>query len=232
MVDNGFIDYTLFALTAQYQIVPIELTLRSEDPVPDFPAPPHPHSTSSSIPQDGYISLLTTSPFSLPKFTVSRLPSTFLPSGADSTITPDALRSLGKRAESLRSDMRDMTSGVNTVQARIGLQNREMERQLAKLAEMERLIVAAPASGEGSGAIGARVAKVAEEQRAIVARLDKVLQRLMDSYSPKLSEYEVRWFGELGRMQKEVAGGGKSLKDRTELVSFFLSFFLWFEVGV
>jgi nucleoporin NUP82 len=256
VVDNGFINYTLFAVTSQYQAIPIELSLRPVDirdatppPGPSAPSPTAPSSTlktslrglDSGGTETAYMSLLAKDPFVIPTFP-SPAPSqppqaTSLASGKSISITPDALRMFGKRVETLRSDMRDITAAVNSVQERIGLQNREMSRQLAKLAEMTALIKsvsgasAPPKDGSdgNDGSIAARVKKVAEIQSALLTRLDRVLQRLMDSYSPKLSEFESKWFAELGRMKREIGGDkeedtgdGRSLRSRTELVSCFV----------
>jgi nucleoporin NUP82 len=254
VVDNGFINYTLFAVTSQYQAIPIELSLRPVD-IRDATPPPGPRASSpapsgvqkkslqglsSGGAEPAYVSLLAKDPFVIPTFpprVASQPPQAALLASGRSTPTPDALRLFGKRVEGLRSDMRDITAEVNSVQERIGLQNREMSRQLAKLAEMTAQIRSASAassppkgaSDEHDGSIAARVKKVAELQSALVTRLDRVLQRLMDSYSPKLSEFESKWFAELGRMKREIggdeddAGDGRSLRSRTELVSCLVS---------
>ncbi|KAF9509867.1 hypothetical protein BS47DRAFT_1348682 [Hydnum rufescens UP504] len=254
VVDNGFINYTLFAVTSQYQAIPIELSLRPVD-IRDATPPPGPRASSpapsgvqkkslqglsSGGAEPAYVSLLAKDPFVIPTFpprVASQLPQAALLASGRSTPTPDALRLFGKRVEGLRSDMRDITAAVNSVQERIELQNREMSRQLAKLAEMTAQIKSASAassppkgaSDEHDGSIAARVKKVAELQSALVTRLDRVLQRLMDSYSPKLSEFESKWFAELGRMKREIggdeddAGDGRSLRSRTELLKYQLA---------
>lgn len=146
-----------------------------------------------------------------------------------------------------------MSAGVNSVQARIDLQHKEMKRQLLKLGDLEEMIGAALASTSGNGdvkgkgvntgtTLPSRVQSVIQVQQDLVSRLDKVLQRLMDSYSPNLSELETAWFAELGRMRREVGkppaglnasqgnnsgdsdADGRSLWARTELVSIFSYF--------
>lgn len=134
--------------------------------------------------------------------------------------------------------MRDISKGVNTVQGRIDLQHREMQRQLLKLAELQELIASASSSpssinpgSKQKGDMQARVERIVATQTALGSRLDVVLQRLMDAHSATyeegLSEFEKEWFGELGRMKREVGADeqeGRSLKGRADLVNtFYLS---------
>jgi len=68
----------------------------------------------------------------------------------------------------------------------------------------------------------ARVERVKETQKNLMARLDRVLQALVNKASPELSEHETRWFEELRRMKDEVVGVGRydesSLVARSKLV--------------
>ncbi len=115
-------------------------------------------------------------------------------------ITPELLRALGKTVESYRHEIRDVVSAGNTVQARLDLQVREMTRQLEKLNSIRLRC-----GGEGQKSeLGERVQKIAQKQVELVARIDKALQRLMDSHQPQLSIYEKRWFKELERIAAEV----------------------------
>ena len=227
---------------------PVDIRDATSSPGPSAPPPPASSGTlktslrglGTSGTQTAYMSLLAKDPFNVPTFP-SRVPSqppqgALVGSGKSTPITPDALRMFGKRVETLRSDMRDITAAVNSVQERIGLQNREMTRQLAKLAEMTTLMKSVSAASappkDGSDTndrgIAGRVKKVAEIQSALLTRLDRVLQWLMDSYSPKLSEFESKWFAELGRMKREIGGDdedtgdGRSLRSRTDLVSYLV----------
>ena len=237
-------DYSLIALTAQHQAVPIPLILKpmegeSQDgflpPSTPTKSDPKTSSTSPSVEQ-AYVSLLTKQPFTVPNFpsrqvTVSIAAPRSLTSMAQ-PITPEMLRVLGKRVEGFRSEMRDVTRATGLLQDRIALQEKEMERQLNKLVELVGLINALK-SPESSSSFGTsntseeRLEKVVSTQKSLLTRLDRVLQRLMDSYSPKLSEFESKWFAELGRMDREVNGvkgldgedaEGRSLKSRADLV--------------
>ena len=80
--------------------------------------------------------------------------------------------------------------------------------------------------GSGRASTEDRLAKVQEEQKLLLERLDRLLQSLMEKASPELSEHEAKWFEELKRMKESVLGRGKydedSLVCRTQLVSVHL----------
>ncbi len=237
-------NYSLVALTAQHQAVPIALVLKpveneSQDVFLPSSAPSKSGSKASLISptvEQAYISLLTKQPFTIPNFSSRQVTVSIVaprtPTSPIQPVTPETLRVLGKRVEGFRSDIRDVTHGIGLLQDRIALQKKEMERQLGKLVELVGLIdtLKSPVSSSSSGASGAseeRLEKVISTQKGLLTRLDRVLQRLMDSYSPKLSEFESKWFAELGRMDREVNGGkgkddedvdGRSLKSRAVLV--------------
>ncbi|KAF8317032.1 uncharacterized protein EI90DRAFT_3134078 [Cantharellus anzutake] len=248
VLDNSAVNYSLIALTAQYQAVPITLTLRplEEESQDVLLSPVTPSKSDPKIPLfspqsvvSAYISLLTKQPFVVPTFRSQRaMVSITPPRGPTSPtqiITPETLRMLGKHVEGFRSDMRDVTSAVGALQDRIALQKKEMERQLSKLVELVGFIdTLKPAAGlsspfDASSTSEDRVEKVVATQRSLLIRLDRVLQRLMDSYSPKLSEFETKWFAELGRMDREINGGkgvdddveGRSMKSRATLARNF-----------
>jgi nucleoporin NUP82 len=78
-----------------------------------------------------------------------------------------------------------------------------MTRQLSKLDQI-RARCAALGSGDGPSVLGERVARLASTQVALVSRIDRALQRLMDSHQPSISVYERRWFDELERIAADV----------------------------
>ena len=119
-------------------------------------------------------------------------------------VTPDTLRALGKTVESYRHEIRDVVSAGNAVQARLDLQVREMTRQLDKLNQIRQRCAALGGGDAGQSALGERVAALASTQVALVARIDRALQRLMDSHQPSISVYERRWFDELERIAADV----------------------------
>lgn len=78
---------------------------------------------------------------------------------------------------------------------------------------------------QGSKADGwmGRVERMKGKHKELMGRADRILQVLMNGALPELSECEMKWFEELGRMKAEVIGAGKfdegCLKARTALVS-------------
>lgn len=224
------------------QMVPIELGLRLKDASQSqaaaplkksIAAPPEPHGARTIEPV--YVGVLGTQPFVPPPcFTrptglpppsphmAKKIPASLAQQQQQQQVTPDNLRFLGKSVERFRSDIRDINRGVHTVQDRIILQHQELQRQLSKLAQMTLLIQRLKQAAEGP--LEERVRKVGQRQQELLKRIDRVLQGLMDSYSPKLSEFEQQWFSELGRMNGEIVGkdDGRSLKARCQLVSLSL----------
>ena len=51
--------------------------------------------------------------------------------------------------------------------------------------------------------VRARLSRAQTAQRALLDRVDGLLQRLMDAHSPTLSSFEQAWFDELERMRAE-----------------------------
>lgn len=160
-----------------------------------------------SSPSKHYHSLLQ-SPFEVPPLLADRsgLPTNprSVLSDADrkplTSITPDHLRLLGKTVTSLLTDVRAARSASSVVQSRLDLQLKELARQLDKVAEVSDSV----AELKGVEGLEARVGRVAEGQAKLVARVDRLLQRLMDRSQPVLSETERKWFDELERMRSDV----------------------------
>ena len=204
-------------------------TLPSTKPDPD----PSPNALPE--PPEGppaYVSLLSAEPWTIPP-AISRptgLPSNprlSLPSNpaasssGDIALTPELLRYFGTTVEKLTSQIHDAQLAHRAAEARAALQEQEFRRQREKCAEMLETVRALGTTRQAEAQ--ARVAKVQEAQKALLARLDRVLQGLMKKASPEMSEHEAKWLEELRRMKTEVAGAGKyddqSLMAKTKLVS-------------
>jgi hypothetical protein len=216
-------------MTESLQLVSIEMSVRVVEP--------HPIALESDkvdpTEPPAYIPLLTPPPFvppapldaqkGLPKNTRIALP-TNIAKGKELEITPETLRFLGQAVQSYRGETRDIVSAANVVQGRLELQLKELSRQLGKLAEVERIVESDKKKAEG--ALGGRLEKAREKQRELLARLDRVLQRLMDSHQPVLSTYEKQWFEELARMEAQISkdktGSGRTLQARLDQVRFLL----------
>lgn len=144
------------------------------------------------------------------------------PSGSkELTLTPDTLRFLGTSVAQITSQSREVILACQVITRRMHLQQFELPRLTKKCHEMESILEKIQGPGRASTEI--RLAKVQEEQKLLLARLDRLLQSLMEKASPELSEHEAKWFEELKRMKVGVLGRGKydedSLACRTRLVS-------------
>ncbi|TKY90562.1 hypothetical protein EX895_000560 [Sporisorium graminicola] len=217
ILSDVYLSYAFLAVTTDLQLVGVELSLRIEQDELD-PSASRGQATTlgasdSSSGTKQYISLLGDGPaFQPPAIFAQSAGVQGLPqhprraalSGAatksELQITPELLRALGKTVETYRHEIRDVVSAGNAVQARLDLQVREMTRQLEKL---NTIRLRCQELGT-KGTLGERVQKLAATQLQLVARIDKALQRLMDSHQPSLSMYEKKWFEELERIAAEV----------------------------
>lgn len=234
IISDVYLSYSLLAVTSSLQHVGLELSLRVDTPGSPSLSPAKLTtslpSTPSSSAKSHYVSLLGVEPFTIPPILADRSglptkPRVVLPQSngkALESITPENLRFIGKTVQSFRSDVRETLSAGATVQARLDLQLKELERQLAKLASVSDLasdLRNGEAGAGGKEGLKSRVERVTETQLGLISRVDKVLQKLMDNHQPLLSDYEQKWFAELKRMKEDVGGDADGLKERTTLVS-------------
>lgn len=218
------------------RITSFALNLRSDSPRSrPQDLPPNTETTSAQgrlVPTEGpapYVSLLSANPFTPPSVLSRPLglpsnPRLALPGAqnpkTEFMLTPDTLRYLGTTVERFTAQIHDIQLAHRTAEARAALQAQELARQQHKCRELLGLI--AQLRDTRHAASQEQVARVQEAQKALLARLDRVLQALMQKASPELSEHETKWFEELGRMKEEVTGAGRydegSLAARTALV--------------
>ncbi|BGP22116.1 hypothetical protein JCM10295v2_000994 [Rhodotorula toruloides] len=224
IVNDVYLGYSLLLLTSSLQLVGIELALRVDPSASALAAPSSPGPSASTAtdktPEPAYVSLLDT------PFTVPPLLSTSSPSGVSAiprlartdqplSITPDTLRTFGKHVSAVQDAVRDLVSAADSVQGRLELQMKELARQVGKLGELDSL---RGELGESVGATGleGRLRTVEEKQRALLARTDRVLQRLVESHQPEISAHERKWFDELERLEGQIVGDESgSLESRT-----------------
>lgn len=80
-------------------------------------------------------------------------------------------------------------------------------------------------NGPKKAAVLAKMKSLQDGQQALLHRMDRVLQALINKASPELNDHETKWFDELRRMKGQVLGIGRydqtSLKIRSQLVSVF-----------
>jgi len=173
-----------------------------------------------------HVSILGTEPFVPPSLTgrfsdLSTSPKLLFPSGSkELTLTPETLRFLGASVAQITSQSREVIVACQVITRRMYLQQFELPRLTKKCHEIEFLVEKIKASGRA--ALEIRLAKVQGKQKLLLARLDRILQSLMEKASPEPSQHEAKWFEELKRMKEDVLGRGRydedSLVCRTRLV--------------
>ena len=208
------------------RVVSFSLNMRSDLPFKD--------DNKNSVPVDrslqlaegppAYISLLGTESWEPPTSLFSTgLPATprlATPGSKEFRITPDTLRFFSSKVDEFVTRIHGVESAYRQADARIDLQHEELDRQVTKISDIQMLL------GELRGArqdrIEARTRAIQAGQKALVARLDRVLAELMKRANPTLSDNETKWFDELGRIREQVLGAGRydeeSLKARTQAV--------------
>ncbi|KAI0265178.1 hypothetical protein BC834DRAFT_880424 [Gloeopeniophorella convolvens] len=213
--NDVYLSYSIFILTSSMRVVSFSLNMRSGSPAPkDEPQSQTVSEDRLLKPADSppaYISLLGTKPWDLPaEHRPTGLPATArlaTPDTKDFRITPDTLRFLGTKVDEITEHIHAVESAYFHTNTRADLQREELKRQGAKVAEARALL------GELRGArqdkLEARTRAVQDGQRALLARLDRVLAELMKRANPTLSDHETKWFDELGRMREQVLGAGR-----------------------
>ena len=177
-----------------------------------------------------YTSLLGTETWEPPTSLSSGLPTTprlATPGPKDFRVTPDTLRFFSSKVDEIVTGIHGVESAYRQANARMELQHEELDRQVAKVNEIQVLL------GELRGArqdrIEARTHAIQAGQQALIARLDRVLAELMKRANPTLSDHETKWFDELGRIREQVLGAGRydeaSLRARVQTVRCDCCFF-------
>lgn len=139
-------------------------------------------------------------------------PKLSLPSGSSSKefmLTPDTLRYIGKIVEQITGQIQELHVAQRAAEARVKLQQEELNRQVAKCRELEQTMEKLKQAASHTVGPRSRSERVEETQKGLMKRFDKLLQGLMAKASPELSEQEHKWFEELKRMKDEILGRGK-----------------------
>ncbi|KWU45781.1 hypothetical protein RHOSPDRAFT_16079 [Rhodotorula sp. JG-1b] len=209
VLNDVYLGYSLLLVTGALQVVGIELSLRVDDAVLGSPERAAESSPAAGRENSAYVSLLD-KPFVVPPFLSSRqagappaLPR-LPPSKKPLEINPETLRAFATHVSTTQTAIRDLVSAADSVQSRLELQMRELSRQVDKLAELERL--RSDLGKSVSGGTEGRLRRAEEKQRELLARTDRVLQRLVESHQPSISTYERKWFDELERLEEQVVG--------------------------
>lgn len=234
--NDVYLSYSILILTSVMRITSLPLKMHS-DPVKaksQLPEDENSAQTSKSkwlTPVDApipYTCVLQDDPYKPPSIILdtSGLPTNpvhSLPAGTNSkefVLTPDTLRFIGKTVAQIGSQINELKVAYRAAASRAGLQKKELGRQidLCKIMEERMEKLKGPVRKNSDVAFS----NFQKEQKALMARLDRLLQALIKQASPELSEQETKWFEELRRMREEVRGSGRyddeSLVARTKLV--------------
>ncbi|KAK4698743.1 nucleoporin NUP82, partial [Phenoliferia sp. Uapishka_3] len=245
IIEDAYLGYSVLLMTSALQLVGIQLSYRIDEralqqPLLSLPSSSADYKTPLSSGAPPYVSLLD-SPFNVPaifgrRSTVSTVPRLALkaPPGSSTTpstssgkpeliITPASLRFMYKTIETFRLEIRNLVSGADEVQYRLELQMKELSKQLGKLDELAKSKEELRKSTRGDSGLQGRLERVTRTQEELMSRLDRVLQRLMESHQPGLSVFEKKWFAELGRLRVEIGREGQGgLEERTGRVEAML----------
>ncbi|KAG6336349.1 hypothetical protein ID866_2744 [Astraeus odoratus] len=221
--NDVFLTYSMIILTSVFRVTCLPLTLRtgfscSEESLSVEPDPSIDQAGEFLTAAEGpppYISLLASEPFR-PSSALTR-PSGFpsfprMSVGTANTksefmLTPDTLRYFGSTVEGFIARIREVLLAHRATETRANLQRSEYKRQQEKCVEMLKKME--ELKGPRCANIEARVLGIMESHKALMTRLDRTLQSLMQQASPELSESETKWFEELRRMKSEVQGTGR-----------------------
>lgn len=136
-------------------------------------------------------------------------------------LTPDSLRYFATTVQEISNQIHEVILAHRAAESRASLQKEEFLQIQKKCREMMTLI--ADIKQRRHSEVLARVERIKDAQKTLMARSDRVLQALVNKASPELSEHETKWFEELRRMKDEVVGAGRydegSLAARSKLVS-------------
>lgn len=226
VIDDVYLGYSVLVMMGDGECLGLEMSLRaatqreSVDIASASAAQPAiPEGATSQ--RQLYTSLLGAEPFVPPApfngATAATFPTIRLktsdPQAAkrEIQVTPDSLRLLGTTVQDLRGQVREVVQGGNAIQRRLELQMKELQRQISKLNDMRLRIE----KFQGSGGDRERIAKVGERQRKLIERVDRVLQKTMDSSDSGVSQYEEAWIKEMAGMEKGIGkDAGEGLRGK------------------
>ncbi|KAF8897384.1 hypothetical protein BD779DRAFT_1432160 [Infundibulicybe gibba] len=229
--NDVYLTYSIFALTSAMRVSSFPLTLRSDSSLATRPSP---ESKTAHLPQmeadplatwltppegpAGYVSFLANEPYTVPPI-LSRPtglptnPRLSLPASGpgggkqEFMLTPDTLRYIGSTVAHISAQIHDILFAYRGVQTRAMLQRQELLRQSSRCKALDELIAKLKAAARTNNE--ERFRRIQDTQKVLLARLDRMLQGLMEKASPELSEHETKWFEELKRMKQEIMGAGK-----------------------
>jgi len=209
VVHDVYLGYSVLLVTSALQLVGFDLALRVETDVLGV------HLNGASTLHEGAYKSALAEPFVVPKTLLAKAQIAQVPSTLAAkplVVNPESLRFLGTTVAGFRGSLRDLANAADAVQLRLEMVLHELGRQLK---EIERLADEGDALRATGTSLATRLETAASTQATLLARADRVLQRLMDAHQPTLSAHETKWFAELKRLQRTVeAAGEASLVER------------------
>ena len=228
VVNDVYLGYILLILTADMQLITMELTLRSIQTVllDDEAMNSLIHTNDggkndplSTTDKKSYIPFSDSLPFTLPNLLTKKTsiaPRTRLaapPSSSRSSrvasdgqieLTIDSLRFVGQTVERLDTSIRELIQAGNTVQERLELHLRELPRQVSRLQDLDASML--EKDKLVSKVHVERLMRVKDKQKELEKKADRILQQLIDNSQPELSAFERKWMEELERVRDVVQG--------------------------
>ncbi|KAG4304556.1 hypothetical protein PORY_001949 [Pneumocystis oryctolagi] len=134
-------------------------------------------------------------------------------------VSQESLRFLGKIALETRKSSEKLHNLIVSMYRRLELQGREFTRQLEKLYSLKNKIDIITSKNSSE-----RLKNAIDKQKILQRRADQILQRLIKSHSPTLSDHEKKWFDELKRIKIKAYGNNgfnekiQSLSKQFELI--------------
>lgn len=187
---------------------------------------------STDVPPAGYACIIKAATFTPPPILQKQLGRASLldiplPKSHDIkselVVTPETLRYLKAVAERICTQKHEAMLALGELKGRLALHNQEAQKQMQYCQEVN--MKTQMMNGPKKAAVLAKMKSLQDGQQALLHRMDRVLQALINKASPELNDHETKWFDELRRMKGQVLGIGRydqtSLKIRSQLVSVF-----------
>ncbi|QSL65684.1 hypothetical protein MERGE_002997 [Pneumocystis wakefieldiae] len=205
---HAYFGHSLIFWSTAFKCTLIELDITNQIQLEDVLEESNSKNTSVSGKNDHlkYFSLLT-----LPVYSISLESLNFLKEASSFTIpnefkdrlvvSQEFLRFLGKVALETRKKTEKLHSLVVSMYRRLELQGREFIRQLEKLYILKNKIDSIVSKNSSE-----RLKDAINNQKNLQKRADKILQKLIKSHSPTLSDNEKKWFDELKRIKMKTYG--------------------------
>ncbi|KAI9135924.1 nuclear pore component-domain-containing protein [Paraphysoderma sedebokerense] len=230
IITDSYLGYSLFLLTSSFDMVPLELCLRSAS-INDSSDSTPPSQTQTAITGESdkqlYSSLLV-HPFTIHE-TLERKRNTRQPvlvssgatafrkgkrlgdggaTGDNELISLSELTTLGTGVERLRADLMGLIDAGENIINRINLQTNELHHQQSVISDLSESIAE---KLETLSMTQRKLASIQQAQTEISLRADTILQILMDRFEPRLSVWE-KAFGDYLRKQENMV---RKLKGET-----------------